>query len=150
MQGWSVYVSFSSCQRSSSILLNSQQCISFPCNMLIRCNIRWDLFLLRAQNLVQCLDLWLACKVFSQIVFFSCHFHLDMKPRVLIMQSHIFFSLYSKLITFGDKVGNVVLCFHSCSELGAKKTIAAYTHMHSSCCQLPRSPVSFLSSRLSR
>lgn len=35
------------------------------------------------------LDLWLACKAFSQIVFFPCHSHVDMKPRGPIMQSHI-------------------------------------------------------------
>lgn len=144
-----MYVNFSSCQYSSSVLLHR---LSFPCNMSIRCNIRWDLFLLRAQNLVATSGFcgWHA-KYVVKLFSFHVTYHVDMKPRAPIMQSRIsppFF--FFKWITLSDKVGSVVLCFHSCSELGAKKTIAACTHLHSSCCRLPRPPLSFLSSHLSR
>lgn len=62
---------------SSSAPLNSQQHISFPHNTLIRGKIQRNLFLLRAQNLVETSECVVGVhKAFIQIVFmsFTCRF----------------------------------------------------------------------------
>lgn len=58
--------------------------------MVIRCHIRWDLLLLRAQKLVARSGFVVGMQSIQSNCFLSMSLHVDMKPRALIMQSHIF------------------------------------------------------------